>query len=61
MRNFGQTFTELQNKCDLANYDPDYPITKSNVIVDIDSVRTEIDRFLATPTNVRHDFAIHVC
>ena len=60
MRDFGQTFAELQSKRHLADYDPDYPIRKSDVIADINDVRTAIDRFLAMPANVRRDFAIHV-
>ena len=60
MRDFGQTFAELQSKRHLADYDPDYPIRKSDVIADINDVRTAIDRFLATPASVRRDFAIHV-
>ena len=60
MRDFGQTFAELQSKRHLADYDPDYPIWKSDVIADINDVRTAIDRFLAAPASVRRDFAIHV-
>ena len=60
MRDFGQTFAELQSKRHLADYDPDYPIRKSDVIADINDVRTAIDRFLAAPASVRRDFAIHV-
>lgn len=60
VRDFGQTFAELQSKRYWADYDPDRPIRKSNVIVDIASARTTIDRFLETPSGVRRDFAIHV-
>lgn len=60
VRDFGQTFAELQSKRHLADYDPDRPFRKSNVIVDIESARTAIDRFLETPASIRRDFAIHV-
>ena len=60
VQEFGRTFAAQQNKRHLADYDPDYPVRKSDVIADIESVRTAIDRFLATPVNVRRDFAIHV-
>ena len=60
VREFGQTFADLQSKRHLADYDPDRPIRKSEVIVDIDNVRTAISRFLATPPGVRRDFAVHV-
>lgn len=60
MQDFGQTFAELQSKRHLADYDPDYPIRKSDVIADIDDARTAIDRFRKTQANVRRDFAIHL-
>ena len=60
MREFGQTFADLQSKRHLADYDPDHPVRKSQVIADIDDVRMVIDRFLETPASVRRDFAIHV-
>ena len=60
MRDFGQVFAELQGKRHLADYDPDYLVRKSDVVADINDVRTAIARFLATPASVRRDFAIHV-
>ena len=60
MREFGQTFAELQSKRHLADYDPDHPVRKSEVVADINDVRTAIDRFLTRPATVRRDFAIHV-
>ena len=57
---FGRTFADMQSKRHLADYDPDHPFKKSEVIADIDEARTAIDGFLATPANVRRDFAIHV-
>ena len=60
MQGFGQTFSELQGRRHFADYDPDYRIRKSDVIADINDVRTTITRFLATPASVRRDFAIHV-
>ena len=60
MRDFGQTFAELQGKRHLADYDPDHLVGKSDVIADIEGVRTVIERFPATPAGVRRDFAIHV-
>ena len=60
MDKFGQTFADMQSKRHLADYDPDHPFKKSEVIADINDVRTAIDGFLATPANVRRDFAIHV-
>ena len=49
MQDFGQTFAELQGKRHLADYDPDHLVRKSDVIADIESVRTVIERFPATP------------
>ena len=60
MREFGQTSADLQSKRHLADYDPDHPVRKSQVIADIDDVRMVIDRILETPASVRRDFAIHV-
>ena len=60
VRQFGRTFATLQNKRHFADYDPDYRIGKAEVITDIHRARTAIDRFLATPANVRRDFALHV-
>ena len=60
LRDFGRTFAELQGRRHLADYDPDYPVRKSNVIVDINVARTAIDAFLAMPASVRRDFAIDV-
>ena len=60
VQEFGRTFAVQQNKRHLADYDPDYLVRKSDVIADIESVRTAIVRFLATPASVRRDFAIHV-
>ena len=60
IRDFGQTFADLQSKRHLADYDPDHPVKKSQVVADINDARTAISRFLAAPANVRRDFAIHV-
>ena len=60
VRQFGRTFATLQNKRHFADYDPDYRVGKAEVITDIHRARTAIDRFLATPANVRRDFALHV-
>ena len=60
VRQFGQTFAELQGKRHYADYDPDYRIGKSEVLADINDARTAIDRFRATPASARRDFAIHV-
>ena len=35
-----------QDRRHFADYDPDYLVRKSDVIADIESVRTAIDRFL---------------
>ena len=53
MREFGQTFADLQSKRHLADYDPDHPVRKSQAIADIDDVRMVIDRFLETPASAR--------
>ena len=60
MRQFGRTFAMQQRKRHLADYDPDYRVGKSEVVADINDARAAIDRFLATPPNVRRDFALHV-
>ena len=49
-----------KSKRHFADYDPDYRVGKSEVVTDIHRARTAIDRFLATPANVRRDFALHV-
>ena len=60
MRQFGQTFAVQQSKRHFADYDPDHAIRKSEVVADIQSARTAIDDFLATPASARRDFALHV-
>ena len=60
LHEFGRTFATQQDRRHLADYDPDHPIRKSDVVADINDVRTAIARFLATPASVRRDFAIHV-
>ena len=60
VREFGRMFATQQDRRHFADYDPDYPVRKSDVIADIESVRTAIDRFLATSASVRRDVAIHV-
>ena len=60
VREFGQAFSVMQSRRHFSDYDPDYLIRKSNVTAAINDARTAIDRFLATPANVRRDFAIHV-
>ena len=60
VREFGQTFAEMQSKRHLADYDPDRLVRKSEVVADLNDVRAVIDRFLGTSREVRRDFAIHV-
>ena len=60
VQEFGYVFAALQNKRHFADYDPDYRIGKAEVVADVHRARTAIDRFLATPANVRRDFALHV-
>ena len=60
MHEFGRMFAIQQDRRHFADYDPDHAVRKSDVIADIEGVRTAIDRFLATPAGVRRDFAIHV-
>ena len=60
VRQFGQAFSVLQSRRHFSDYDPDYLVRKSNVITAINDARDAIDRFLATPANVRRDFALHV-
>ena len=60
VRQFGRTFAMQQGKRHLADYDPDYRVSKSEVVAAINDARTAIDRFLATPASVRRDFALHV-
>ena len=47
VRQFGQTFAELQGERRLAEYNPDYRVGKSDA--DINDAQTAINRFLATP------------
>ena len=60
VRQFGQTFAELQGKRHLADYDPDHRLGKSEVIADVNDAQTAMDRFLAALASVRRDFAIHM-
>lgn len=60
VRKFGQTFAEMQSKRHFADYDPDRPVRKSEVIADLKDIEVVIVRFLETPRGVRRDFAIHV-
>lgn len=60
VRDFGQTFADLQSKRHSADYDPDHPVKKSGVIKDIESARTAIDLLVNVPPNVQRNFAIHV-
>ena len=58
LQEFGQTFAALQGRRHLADYDPDYPFSKSNVITDINNARTAINGFVETaaqrPSRFRH-------
>ena len=45
-----RTFGMLQGRRHLADYDPDHPFSKSNVITDINNARTA--------TSARRDFAV---
>ena len=60
MQRFADAFTNLQSKRHVADYDPDYPITKAGVVADINGARAAIDGFLARPASDRRDFAVHV-
>ena len=60
VRDFGQRFAELQRKRHFADYDPARLFMKSDVVKDIESARTAVERFLETQASVRRDFAIHV-
>ena len=60
MRQFGRMFADMQSKRHFADYDPDHPVRKSDVVADINNAKAVIDRFLATLDNARRDFAIHV-
>ena len=60
VRQFGQKFAELQSKRHQADYDPNRPFRKSNVIEDIESARKAIERFLGTPLSVRRGLR-HPC
>ena len=60
IRQFGRRFVALQNKRHYADYDPDHRLRKTEVVADIEDVRTTIARFLATPAGDRRAFAIHV-
>ena len=57
---FRETFISLQSKRHLADYDPDAPFGKTNVIEDIDEARDAIARFLQAPLRHRRAFAIYL-
>jgi len=50
----------MQLKRHTADYDPDAPFTKSEVVKDIDRVGNVISRFNAVAARHRRAFAIHV-
>ena len=60
IQDFAETFTSLQSKRHLADYDPDAPFEKSNVIEDIDEAQDAITRFLQAPLRHRRAFAIYL-
>ena len=60
IRQFGRRVVALQGKRHYADYDPDHQLRKTEVVADIEDVRTTIARFLATPAGHRRAFAIYV-
>ena len=60
VREFWQAFSVLQSKRHFADYNPDFRISKSEVVAATNDARTAIDRFLATPASVQRGFALHV-
>ena len=60
VREFAKAFAALQSSRHYSDYDPDYPVRKSNATAAINDARTAIGGLLATPASVRRDFAIHV-
>ena len=60
IQDFAETFIWLQRRRHLADYDPEFPFCKSEVIGDIQRVRKAIARFSKAPAKDRRAFAIHV-
>ena len=57
---FAETFISLQRRRHLADYDPDFPFSKSEVIEDIEQVQSVIARFSGAPRDHLRAFSIHV-
>lgn len=60
VQGFAETFASLQSKRHLADYDPDAPFRKSDVIEDIGEARNAIARFTKVPPEHRRAFAIYL-
>ena len=60
IRDFAETFASLQSKRHLADYDPDAPFWKSDVLEGIGEARDVIARFARAPVKHRRAFAIYL-
>jgi len=60
MKDFAETFVSLQRRRHLADYDPDFPFSKSEVIEDIEQAQSVIARFSDVPRDHLRAFTIQV-
>lgn len=60
IQDFANTFVSLQRRRHLADYDPHFPFSKSEVHADIQQAQTAINRLSKTPLKHRRAFAICV-
>jgi len=60
IRGFADAFVKMQEQRHDADYDPFYRVTKSEVLVDIQSCRVVMADFLTSPTQDRRAFCAYV-
>lgn len=58
--NFANLFVEMQEKRHLADYDPQYRTTRSEVVEQIEAVKAVIDQFASAPSKDRRAFAVWI-
>ena len=60
IQNFARRFASMQEKRELADYDPGAVFSQSEVIGDINNTENDITQFRQTPERDRRAFAVYV-
>ncbi len=60
IRDFADSFVEMQQRRHRADYDPEANFTRTEVLQQIALVEGIISRFVRTPIRDRRSFAVHV-